>query len=133
MVAVNLPVPLFWGSAVSEGPAEVGMLIGIALVTPVGMVLCGGQPIPMRRLCHGSIVVALSQFYPVLHMCVGTIALTICRGMEDLDGLGPNLTGTLQVTAATILTGLGLILPSLILGYFFAQILKMSRDSRGSG
>jgi len=130
MVTINLPIPLLFGSNVSEDWAWVGMPLGIAIVTALGFVLCSGHPAPMRKLCYGSIAVALSQCYPLLHMFVGSIALSICRGLDDVVRLGPNMDGILHVTAATIITGIGLILPSLMLGYFFGLILKMSRDHR---
>lgn len=124
MVVLNIPVPLMLGAATCDGWANLGMPAGILLVAVVGYVLCNSYPIPMRNLSRGSIVVAISQLMPLLHIYVGSFAVRLCSGFDG-DG---NLDGWLQVTLATIITGLGLILPSLAFGYIFAVIAKSLRQ-----
>jgi hypothetical protein len=119
VVLINLPLPVFFGIASSQGFGRFGMPVGIGLVTAVGWLLCRQFPDFMRKLSIGSVLTALSQFYPMLHIFVGAWAVALCGGA---GGGGRDLDGIFQVTAATILTGIGLILPSIAAGYLMSYI-----------
>lgn len=65
----------------------------------------------MKSISLGSLVTAISQFFPILHMYVGMAAITICTlGATDGD-----MTGVVEIMMTTVLTGVGLIIPSLAL------------------
>ena len=128
VVLVNLPVPIMFGVSTTVGFGRIGMPFGILLVGVVGLLLCKQYRVMMRNLSWGAIATALSQFYPVLHTMVGAIALGICEGATDRRG--PGMDGIFQITAATIITGVGLILPSLVVGYLFAWIGSQLRGPR---
>ena len=91
----------------------------------------------MYRLNIGSSLVAASQFFPMLHIFVGTTAVSISkmvfRGTEWVDILewqGGDMTGLAEISFATILTGIGLIIPSVVLGTIIVALLGLDKDGR---
>jgi hypothetical protein len=128
VVLINLPVPVMFGMTTTTGFGRIGMPFGILLVGAVGLLLCKEYRVMMRNLSMGAIATALSQFYPVLHIFVGIMATGICGGTTDRAS--PGMDGIIQITVATIITGVGLILPSLVVGYLFAWIGSQFRGSR---
>lgn len=128
VVLINLPVPVMLGTGTTVGFGRIGMPFGILLVGAVGLLLCKQNPVMMRNLSKGATATALSQFYPMLHMFVGVVTVGVCSGAGSRGGA--EMDGIFQITAATVITGLGLILPSLIVGYLFAWIGSQFRGSR---
>ena len=134
MFAVNLPVAVMFGRSACDWPAAFGMVVGCALINVTGLWLCRTSPHFMLRLCLGSIAVAVSQFFPVLHMIVGMIAVGISRSICNLsiemsDPIRGNMTGLDEVTLSTLLTGLGLILPSVAMGYLIGMVFRLPSKS----
>lgn len=125
-VLINLPIPVMFGSDVARGELRIGMVIGVLAVYGVGAWCCTMRPSVMWRLIVGSGLTALSQFFPVLHLVVGTIAMGISRFVfSELNPAGETLTRLSQVIASTILTGVGLILPSIIFGLVGIAIFRI--------
>ena len=110
-VLINLPVPVMLGISCTRGPGQIGMLIGVLAFAGVGLILCRRVPSLMKSISLGSLVTAISQFFLILHMYVGMAAITICK----LGAANGDLTGVVEITMTTVLTGVGLIIPSLIL------------------
>ncbi len=122
-VLINLPIPVMFGSGVVVGPARFGMLLGIIAVYAVGVWCCTMQSGTMWRLIVGSLLTALSQLWPVLHMFVGLIAMGISRAIFFV--VDENFTRIPEVISATILTGIGLILPSFAFGLVGIAVFRI--------
>lgn len=129
-VAINLPIPVLFGVMVTSGFGRFGMLLGTAIVATTGYFLCRRNPSVMVRLNLGAIPVALLQVWPVLHMFVGMLAMETVRWLNTVVGgtSQGDMSGLFEITLATLLTGMGLILPSLlagfVLGLFFGHRWK---------
>lgn len=116
-VLLNLPVPIMFGeSAVSDARALVGLPLGIAAVYFTGVLVCLQRSGPMWRLIVGSGITALSQFFPFAHMMIGLLAMGLSESIFDPDRSTRDISSLPEAALATILTGLGLILPSLLMG-----------------
>ena len=119
-VAINLPMPLMLGfDATSDGAARLGMPIGIVTVYGIGVWICLHRAEVMWRLIVGSIFTALTQIWPVLHMLVGIVAMGISKLIFDPGREREQIEALPEVVFTTLLTGIGLILPSLVMGLIF--------------
>ena len=125
-VAINLPAPLMFGfSFTAAGAARLGMLIGIAAVYGTGVWICLHRAEVMWRLIVGSVLTALSQIWPMLHMLVGIVAMGISKFIFDADRERDQLEAIPEVVLTTLLTGIGLILPSLVMGLIFLMLFRV--------
>jgi len=125
-VAINLPVPLMFGfSLTAVGAARLGMLIGIAAVYGTGVWICVHRAEVMWRLIVGSVFTALSQFLPMLHMLVGIVAMGISKFIFDPDRERDQIEAIPEVVLTTLLTGIGLILPSIVMGLIFLMLFRI--------
>ena len=118
---INLPVPVKLGISCTRGPGQIGMLIGVLAFAGVGLILCRRVPSLMNSISLGSLVTAISQFFLILHMYVGMAAITICK----LGAANGDLTGVVEITMATVLTGVGLIIPSLVVGVLIGGLVRL--------
>lgn len=125
-VAINLPVPLMFGfSFTAAGAARLGMLIGIAVVYGTGVWICLHQASVMWRLIVGSVFTALSQIWPMLHMLVGIVAMGISKFIFDADRERDQIEAIPEVVLTTLLTGIGLIVPSLVMGLIVLMLFSI--------
>jgi cobalamin synthase len=132
----NLPLPVWLGVTVTSSPGHIGMIFGCLVVNVTGIWLCRVAPYFMLRLSVGALPVALSQFFGVLHMFVGMAAVAVSRwilnpfaGSLSGDMIG-EMTRVDEVTVATILTGIGLILPSIAIGYLAGMLFSLPSAAR---
>lgn len=123
----NLPLPVMLGVSVTSSPGHIGMIFGCLVVNVTGIWLCRVAPYFMLRLSVGAILVALSQFFGVLHMFVGMAAVAVSRWIFNpfAGSLSGDMTRIDEVTLATILTGIGLILPSIAIGYLAGILFRL--------
>ena len=135
---INLPLPVMLGALRTSGPGNIGMIIGCVIVNVTGLWLCRVAPYFMLRLSVGSVPVALSQFFGVLHIFVGLAAIKVSSLIfhstadprsGDMTRIG-DMARIDEVTLATILTGIGLILPSIAIGYLAGLLFRMPSASR---
>ena len=125
-VVINLPMPLWLGfDATSDGAARLGMPIGIVTVYGTGVWICSHRPEVMWRLIVGSIFTALSQIWPVLHMLVGLVAMGISKFIFDANREREQIEAIPEVILTTLLTGAGLILPSIVMGLIFLMVFRI--------
>ena len=125
-VAINLPMPLMFGfSFTAEGAARLGMLIGIAAVYGTGVWICLHRAEVMWRLIVGSAFTAISQVWPMLHMLVGIVAMGISKFIFDADRERDQIEAIPEVILTTLLTGIGLIIPSLVMGLIFLMLFRI--------
>lgn len=128
---INLPLPVMFGTSMTSSPGNFGMMIGCVIVNVTGLWLCWVSPYFMLRLSVGSIPVALSQFIAILHIFVGSAAVDVSRLIfhPTADSPSGDMTRIDEVTLATILTGLGLIVPSTAIGYLAGLLFRMPSAS----
>jgi hypothetical protein len=131
-VVIHLPVPLWFGWLVSEGGIpKLGMFVGITFVFWIGKRLCPGSPWLMKRLSVGALITSVSQFWPMAQMLIGMFAISVSGMLFSVDnyGRGPGQLNSLPgVVLATILTGIGLIIPSLVVGMIVIAIFGRGKD-----
>ena len=125
-VLMNLPMPLLLGfDATAEGAARLGMPIGIVTVYGIGVWICLHRAEVMWRLIVGSIFTALTQIWPVLHMLVGIVAMGISKFIFDANREREQIEAVPEVVLTTLLTGIGLILPSIVMGLIFLMLFRI--------
>ena len=138
---LNLPVCVLFGASLfSSAGGYAGMFIGCVLWCGLGILLCFGNHIPhVRATARGGLLVALSQFYPLLQMFAGTIAAAILESLFNLGGSdgGPLNIGTTGPvadmavsTAMTLLTGGMLIIVAFTGGHIITLIVNVFRENR---
>lgn len=138
---INLPVPVMFGSSVvASAGGYAGMALGCLLWCGLGLILCFGRHARhIQATIRGGWLVALTQFYPVLHMLIGLLAGVLVGAVFDAgsSGRGPmNLTSNtvtwdmLISTSMTLVTGAILILEALIIGTVITLIMRVLRETR---
>jgi hypothetical protein len=125
-VLINLPMPLSLGfNATAESAARLGMPIGIVTVYGIGVWICLHRVEVMWRLIVGSIFTAVSQIWPMLHIVVGAAAMAVSKFIFDADRQREKIEALPEVIFTTLLTGIGLILPSLVMGLIFLMFFSI--------
>ena len=79
----------------------------------------------MWRLIVGSAFTALSQIWPMLHMLVGIVAMGISKFIFDANREREQIEAVPEVVLTTLLTGIGLILPSIVMGLIFLMLFRI--------
>lgn len=75
----NLPIPVLMAHGATSGRGIAGLIAALAVLYWAGLVLCAGRFRVGRSLVQGGVVVALSQFFPVLQALSGMFALVIWK------------------------------------------------------
>ncbi len=126
---LNMVVPIMFSVSLTRQAGQYGILAGAVLLLLLGWGLCYHLPVYAWRLNLGSVVVACTQFFPILQIVIGIISLPLARRMTGLkprelsfDGL-PELTSELEGFFATLLVGSALIGISGVLGFLIALVL----------
>lgn len=70
----------------SRSEVMIGIIIGCGVLLPIGLMLCLKKPGLMSAVVIGGLLISLTQFFPVLQMVAGLIAL-ICSA--ELAGMAP--------------------------------------------
>lgn len=120
--ALNLIVPLFLASMVVSGLAWIGVLLAVAAYGQAGSHACRHWPRLAMSLVLGGGLVGLSQFFPILHIFVGSLALRAVAPSQD-DFLLEEMTGVLDGLLATAITGGFLLAVATIVGLPLTLIL----------
>ena len=106
-LAINLPVAVFFGTSVTKEVGRFGMVVGVLMVWLVGLALCRSHPAVVRFVNFSGILTALSQFFPMLQMYAGMIAVTVVGflwGESNVFRNSPVNGQVMPVTAMTLLT-----------------------------
>ncbi|MEO2089645.1 MAG: hypothetical protein ABGY75_09140 [Gemmataceae bacterium] len=75
----NLPIPVLMAYGTTSGSGVAGLIAALAVLYWVGFILCAGRFCVGRSLVQGGIVVAVSQFFPVLQALSGMFALVVWK------------------------------------------------------
>jgi len=124
VVLFNVIVPLMLSWSMTQGVGHFGVGLGVLLILLLGYWASVGMPLFVLFTIRGGVLVALSQFFPVLHLIAGLLAVSFYRysgiiPAESLDRTGVGLMGAFLLTATT-----GVILMSfcLVVGFFIRLI-----------
>lgn len=138
---VNLPIPVMFGGYVVDSPGGyMGMAVGCVLWCSLGIFLCYGRHARhVQATIRGGWLVALTQFYPMLHMLIGMLAAVLVSAVFEAgsSGRGPvNFTSNsatwdlLISTSMTLVTGAILITEALIIGTVITLLIRVARENR---
>ncbi|MCA9065353.1 MAG: hypothetical protein KDA96_19930 [Planctomycetaceae bacterium] len=128
-VLLNVPLPAMMGQSFTDQYGPAGMAMGVLAVASLGTWLCLASRRIMLRITIGSMLPAVLQlFFPVLQMIAGIIAVSLTRLIFFWSlGDSPGLSGIAPAMTATLLTGIFLILPSLIVGAIVCSIFSIDK------
>ncbi len=133
---LNLPVPVLFGVSVVNGlGGYLGMATGCVMWWGTGVLLCRrGRVQNVRATSWGGLLVAGSQFFPMLQMCSGMAAIAIMtvlvapqagNGRGGLQmAVGSPLLDHLVATGLTLLTGTILISVAAIIGHLIMFLYR---------
>lgn len=121
VVLCNLVVPLFVGWSLTQGFGQIGILLAVLLALVFGYWASVYMPLPVLFTLRGGMLVALSQFMPILQLIVGMVTIDFFRKTriipeESLDRGNIGFLGAFLLTATVgsilmaISCGLGLLL-----------------------
>jgi hypothetical protein len=79
---LNLIVPVLLGLMATGTEGLAGMCLSVAALFLVGGWFCTVLPCMGRRLIAGSVVIGLSQLFPIAHLVVGSVALDVARELR---------------------------------------------------
>jgi len=119
ILAFNLIVPTLVAWGFTNNPAKLGSGFAVFLIAVIGYYFCITKPLPMLFIVRGGVLVALSQFVPVLQLVAGAVsirALILFRIVDD-SSFSQMLSTPAAGFLVTMLTGLILIGVSLTLGF----------------
>ena len=126
-LGINLPIPILFASMVVEGTPWIG--IGIAL----GLMLLGGfaaakyQPQQLQTMALGGCLTAALQFFPIMHMICGGIAIAICQAVglaSNPDDTAATIHGPAGGFVATILTACPILFVAYISGLGLSKLVS---------
>lgn len=108
----NLPLPLLFGFGMTSRAGTFGMLAGLGVVWLIGHRAVAHVREVRAPLMIGGVVVAFSQFLPLLQICAGALALVAVTS-HDFDKVESAGDGF----AVTVLTAALLAVVALVIGF----------------
>ncbi|MCY3004965.1 MAG: hypothetical protein NTV29_03195 [Planctomycetota bacterium] len=142
VVLVNLIVPCLLASSMTGPMGNWGIFLGVLLVLLLGYLASTAIPMGVLMTVRGGILVALSQFFPVLHIIAGLLSIEFYRmtGIIDADLQGRGKVGFQGALLLTVTTGGILLLVSCGLGVILRWITpnrwwlsqRLRRENEGS-
>lgn len=104
---MNAIVPALFGWSVSVEHGRLGIALAAAALLAKGWLLCWRRPAWARLLMMGSIPIAVTQIFPIVHFAVGVFALIAAEAL----GLGhPSPPQLKSELAGFVVTLLGMLL-----------------------
>ncbi|WP_152051697.1 hypothetical protein [Tautonia marina] len=129
---VNLPIPVMFGSALTEGNARIGMTVGTVALGLVGGLFCQRSYRIALALTAGGVAVAITQVIAIPQFIAGSIGLMVSTTLGLAD---PNFdVGSNEMTlwsgglVTTLVTGSLLMGLALGIGLLF-QLLGFGGGS----
>lgn len=122
---VILPLMLAWG--LTEQHGRYGMFLAMLLVLSGGWYVAARWTPLARRVIVGALPVALSQFFPILHIYLGMASIMLvgmATGNNVYSGSGgPPIASEPAGFAVTMLVGGGLLLCSAVIGGLLSLVV----------
>ncbi|WP_169976109.1 hypothetical protein [Tautonia rosea] len=126
----NLPIPVMFGSALTEGGARIGMTMGTVLLGLVGGIFCQRSYRIGLALTTGGLAVALTQVVAIPQFMAGMIGLMVSSALglanADFDPASNSMTEWPGGLVTTLVTGTLLMGLALGIGLLF-QVLGFGR------
>lgn len=114
---LNMIVPLLLGLAITYEHGRIGLCAASGLLLAAGWLLCYASPPAARRLILGSAVFAFTQFFPILQIIAGMVAISVTgndplfdEGSGITEFAGFAITLIVGVILLTLAGGLGVLL-----------------------
>jgi hypothetical protein len=117
--AANLVVPLFFAASVTSGIAWVEVYLAVSTYWLAGIYACKKTKTTGLSLIIGGVLVGLSQFWPMLHIAAGALALSV----NSVDPMEP-LTSVLSGFLATAIVGGILLSVAMLVGFPCAKFVE---------
>ncbi|MFN7733206.1 MAG: hypothetical protein ACK5OB_15020 [Pirellula sp.] len=118
VLCFNLIVPVLFGMGMTSEQAKIGVFLAVAMIACIGYYFCYARPLPVLFIIRGGVLVALSQFFPILQVFAGALSIQILLTLgiiEDSDILNMLSTATAGFLAA-LLTGTILMIAAFVVG-----------------
>ena len=128
VVLVNLIVPYLLAGGMTGPMGGGGIFLGVVLVLLLGILASLALPMAVLLTVRGGVFVALSQFFPLIHLLAGMLSIDFHRrtGIIPAEQLDRGNLGFLSALLLTVSTGGILLMISCGLGV----ILKWITPSR---
>jgi hypothetical protein len=128
VVLVNLIVPYLFAGGMTGPMGGWGIFLGVVLVLVFGILASIAFPMVILLTVRGGVFVALSQFFPVIHLMAGLLSIDVYRstGIIPAGQLDRGNVGFFSALILTVSTGGILLMISCGLGV----ILKWITPSR---
>ena len=128
VVLVNLIVPYLLAGGMTGPMGSWGIFLGVVLVLLFGFWASRAIPMGVLLTVRGGVLVALSQFFPLIHLMAGILSIDFHRrtGIIPAEQLDRGNVGFLSALLLTVSTGGILLMISCGLGV----ILKWITPSR---
>ncbi|MFO0936576.1 MAG: hypothetical protein U0798_08705 [Gemmataceae bacterium] len=121
----NLPAPIIFGLSSATGSGQVGMLIAIPVLWFLGIIFVMFPGRFRVAFCTGGVVNAFAQFLPIIPGLSGLLSLASLGLLTRNDYLNSSIDSFHVGFAATVLTGQGIALACVILGYPLSSYWKV--------
>lgn len=127
-------VPLMFGLAILQHSGRAGLAIAAGMFLIVGWWICLMSDSWGRRLLFGTLLLAFTQFMPVLQIFAGMFAVNVVDALgmaiqgndEQIPGVVSELGGFL----VTLLTGTPLAIVAILIGSVYCYIFPGNKRSR---
>jgi hypothetical protein len=131
---VNLPIPVMFGGALTEGNARIGMTIGTVALGLVGGLFCRRSYRIALALTTGGVAVAITQVVAIPQFIAGSIGLMVSTtlGLADPNFFNDVASNEMTLWSGGLVTTLvtGSLLMGLALGIgLLFQLLGFGRGS----
>ena len=124
VVLVNVIVPYLIAGGMTGPMGDWGIFLGVVLVLLFGILASRALPMGVLLTVRGGVLVALSQFFPVIHLFAGWLAIEFHRstGMIPAEQVDRRNVGFFSALLLTVSTGGILLMISCGLGVMLKGI-----------
>jgi hypothetical protein len=124
VVLVNLIVPYLFAGGMTGPMGGWGIFLGVVLVLVFGILASIALPMVVLLTVRGGVFVALSQFFPVIHLMAGLLSIDVYRstGIIPAGQLDRGNVGFFSALVLTVSTGGILLMISCGLGVILKWI-----------
>jgi hypothetical protein len=124
VVLVNLIVPYLFAEGMTGPMGGWGIFLGVVLVLLFGILASLAIPMAILLTVRGGVFVALSQFFPVIHLMAGLLSIDVYRstGIIPAGQLDRGNVGFFSALVLTVSTGGILLIISCGLGVILKWI-----------
>lgn len=131
---LNMVLPLLFSVEVTQHHGRFGMGAASLVLLIAGWVLCALSARTARKLILGAVIVALTQFFPILQIVAGSVSMGIAASIQQADGGGgdsgrdevgfPEITSELGGFMVTMLVGGILLAFASIIGFVVSSVVR---------